>query len=304
MPSLSTVRQFNRKFSPPYVPTAVIVGGTSGIGQGIAEVFGQITNGNSRIIIVGRNRAAGEEIVSLLPKSTAPGVQHEFVQCDVSVMKNVQNATQDILSRVDKINFLALTPGIMTTNGYQETEDGVDKKLAVHYYGRWKFIQGLLPALMKAKEVGEDAKVLTVLSSGRGGKPDLDDLDLKKSYSVSRAAKAAESYNDFMVEEYAERNSELTFIHAAPGGVRTNLIASSPSAWMRAASPIINVLAHALTVTKEECAEYMWYGILNSGKGAVKIGSKGIEIGSEVGYVGSEIERKAVWEHTAKVTHT
>ncbi|KAF8999690.1 NAD-P-binding protein [Cyathus striatus] len=304
MPSLSVARQSNRNFSPQYVPTTIIVGGTSGIGQGMAEAFGQITNGNSRIIILGRNRAAGEEIVNRLPKSTAPGVQHEFIQCDVSVMKNVQNATLDILARVDKVNFLVLSPGFMTTNGYEETEDGIDKKLAVHYYGRWKFIQGLLPVLTKAKEAGEDAKVMSVLGAGHGGKPDLDDLDLKKSYSTSRAARAAEGYNDLMMEEFAEQHPELTFIHASPGGVRgTKLLAASLTPWMRVISPIVDVLVQPLTVTKEECAEHMWYGILHSGKGAFRMGSKGNDLG-KVGYVGNDIERKALWEHTKKATDT
>lgn len=33
----------------------------------------------------------------------------------------------------------------------------------MHYYARWKLIGDLLPALKKAKEAGEDAKVLSVL---------------------------------------------------------------------------------------------------------------------------------------------
>jgi hypothetical protein len=58
----------------------------------------------------------------------------------------------------------------------------------------------LMPLLRKAKEQGEDAKVITVLAPGNGGKIDLNDLGLKKSYSTSNAAYSAPTYNDLMVE--------------------------------------------------------------------------------------------------------
>jgi NADP-dependent 3-hydroxy acid dehydrogenase YdfG len=45
-------------------PVAVFVGGTSGIGQGMAEAFNRHTKGNSRIVLVGRNRDAAEKIIS------------------------------------------------------------------------------------------------------------------------------------------------------------------------------------------------------------------------------------------------
>jgi hypothetical protein len=71
-------------------------------------------------------------------------------------MKNVNEVTKELLTRLPKINFLVMTPGIMTTKGRDETEEGIDRKLAVHYYARWKFVSDLLPALKKAKELGED----------------------------------------------------------------------------------------------------------------------------------------------------
>lgn len=45
-------------------PVAVFVGGTSGIGQGMAEAFNRHTKGNAHIVLVGRNRDAAEGIIS------------------------------------------------------------------------------------------------------------------------------------------------------------------------------------------------------------------------------------------------
>lgn len=60
---------------------------------------------------------------------------------------------------------------MITLNGRDETSDseGLDKKLALHYYARWKFIKDLIPLLRRAKDAGEDAKVLSVLGAGHGG---------------------------------------------------------------------------------------------------------------------------------------
>lgn len=202
MSSLAAIRASNAAFkhSSSHLPVAVFVGGTSGIGQGMAEVFANNTKGNSHIIIVGRNRDAAQRILSSFPKPDSGSVAREFVQCDVTLMKNVQEASQDILARYPKINYLIMSPGIMTLDGRTETTEGIDKKLAVHYYARWKFLQDLLPGLRKAKDDGEQVAVMSVLAAGKGGAVDVDDLALKNGYSLSKAALVAPTYNDLMAE--------------------------------------------------------------------------------------------------------
>lgn len=52
MPSISAVRKANELFKPSYLPVAIFVGGTSGIGQGLVEAFARHTNGNAHIMYV------------------------------------------------------------------------------------------------------------------------------------------------------------------------------------------------------------------------------------------------------------
>jgi NAD(P)-dependent dehydrogenase (short-subunit alcohol dehydrogenase family) len=198
MPSLTLARASNAAFQASYQPVAVFVGGTSGIGKAMVERFARFTKGNSSIIIVGRNRAAAETIFASLPPAERSA--REFIQCDATLMSNVHTASQEILSRYSKINYLILTPGVLTLEGRDETSEGIDKKLAVHYYARWRFIYDLLSSLERAKEAGEEAKTLSVLGTGKGGEIDVDDLGLKKSYSLSNAALAAPTYTDLMME--------------------------------------------------------------------------------------------------------
>jgi len=213
MLSLATIRATNAAFvhSSSSPPVAVFVGGTSGIGEGMVLTFAEHTKGKSNIVIVGRNQAAAERIFASIPAqpSGSDKSAREFVQCDVSLMKNVQTATEDILSRYSKINYLVMSPGILTLSGRDETTEGIDKKLAVHYYGRWKFINDLLPAIKKAKDDREQGVVMSVLAASKGGAINLNDLALKNTYSLLNAALAAPTYNDLMME--ASRFQKIFF---------------------------------------------------------------------------------------------
>ncbi|KAJ7268208.1 NAD(P)-binding protein [Mycena haematopus] len=302
MPSLSTVRAFNAAFSPSYTPVAIFVGGTSGIGQGTAEAFARHTKGNAHIVLVGRNRAAAEAIIKTFPKPTVSGVKHEFVECDVTLMKNVHRVAGELLTRLPKINFLVLSPGVMTMNGRNETEEGIDRKLAVHYYGRWRFIRDLLPAIEAAHKAGEDAKVLSVLAAGHGAKIDLEDLGLKKSFSVANAAVAAPTYNDIMVNDFAARYPGISFVHSYPGVVATNLLKSSDTRVMRAANTFLMPLFTPFTYSVQTSGEHQLYALLKAGPGAVRTNDRGDDIGLSKAYFGSPEAMSKLWKHTEEAT--
>lgn len=80
-----------------------------------------------------------------------------------------------------------------------ETEEGLDKKLAVQYYSRWSFIHGLLPAIRAARDANEDAKVMSIFAAGYGGPIDVDDLGLKKRFNPVISGPCS-TYNDLMCE--------------------------------------------------------------------------------------------------------
>ncbi|KAF5370546.1 hypothetical protein D9757_010138 [Collybiopsis confluens] len=307
MPSISHIRAANAAAlsATNYLPVGIFVGGTSGIGEGMAEVFAKHTSGNAHIILIGRNRAQAENIISRFPKPTQPLAKHEFLSCDVTLMRNVRSVSEEIRSRVQKVNFLMMSPGYMTTSGRNETEEGIDRKLAVHYYARWTFIKELAPLLDKAKVEGEDAKVLSVLGAGVGRSIDVDDLGLKKIYSVANAAAAAPTYNDLMLEGFAARHPTVTFAHANPGPVNTNILSSAEMSSVT--KTLISVAMSALSffiTSKEDCGEYMFNGVLNTAKTpgvAWRISSQGEDLAKKR-YYGTESERKRLWEHSIEAT--
>ncbi|KAF9531431.1 hypothetical protein CPB83DRAFT_849013 [Crepidotus variabilis] len=305
MVSLASIRSSNAAVTHPARPVALFVGGTSGIGEGMARAFGRHTNGNADIIIVGRNKAAADGILSSLPlpdvASTSPPVVREFIQCDATRMKNVDATTRDILSRYPKINYLIVSTGILTMAGRDETEEGIDKKLALHYYARWKFIQDLLPSVNKGKTEDETGSVMSVLAAGMGGSIDLGDLGLKKTFSLKNAAMAAPTYNDLMMESFYEKHPSLSLIHSYPGFVRTTLAATSPSVIIRGSSFLMNTVFRPLTTSADDCAEYMWHGIYSTANkaGAWRINASGEDIGKK-SYYGDEEQRTRLWNHTSE----
>ncbi|CAE7223465.1 unnamed protein product [Rhizoctonia solani] len=109
MPSLSVVRGANLAAVPKYRPTALFIGGTSGVGQAVAEALAQVTNGNSHIILCGRNKVVADKIIEGFPKT--PDSKYEFEQCDATLMSSVRNTTSSLVGRLPKLNYLVLSPG-------------------------------------------------------------------------------------------------------------------------------------------------------------------------------------------------
>ncbi|KIK64399.1 hypothetical protein GYMLUDRAFT_220927 [Collybiopsis luxurians FD-317 M1] len=312
MQRITAVRASNASISFPYVPTAVIIGGTSGIGQGIAEAFARHTKGNAHIILVGRNRAAAESIISTFPRpsispsASDPGVvkpKHEFLSCDATLMQNVSSASSQLLQLAPKINFLILCPGFSTL-GWEETkEEGLDKRMALHYYARWKFIQDLMPALINAQQSGEDAKVMSLLTTNRSGpKVNLDDLGLKKSKPFSTSIMTT-IYSDLMFDELTLRHPTLTFVHAYPGWVRTNIGSASPSAFIRGASKPVQGLLKPWMTPKEDVGEFLLHGLIRTASkpGSWRLNEFGEVMVGKHEYAEDLITRKKLWEHTEEV---
>ncbi|KAL1716811.1 hypothetical protein EV715DRAFT_274735 [Schizophyllum commune] len=302
MPSLTAARAANAAFKFTANPVnAVFVGGTSGIGHGMASALARATKGNARIVIVGRNQAAAKELIASFPSPA--NTLSSFIPCDVTLMRNVHAAAKEIKLQLPTINYLVISAGFFSLNGRTETEEGIDRKLAAHYYARWTFINDLLPQVKAAQEKGEEAKVMSVFSAGHGGPIDVDDLGLKRTYSLKNAAEQGTTYNDLALEEFASRNPTISFSHIYPGGVRTGIIKNSNSFLIKAVSYALYPLAYLASVPEEVCADYMTYALLHAKPGFSRFDNHGDDIGRK-NYDGTEEQRKKLWEHTVEETRS
>ncbi|KAJ7503896.1 hypothetical protein B0H11DRAFT_2352784 [Mycena galericulata] len=248
MPIPTVAKSSNASFHPSYVPVAIFVGGTSGVGQGMVEAFARYVHGRAHIIVVGRNEHAAAEITARLPKppaGEASGWTHEFIPCDVSLMANVRTACVLIGAKVERINFLVLTAGYNSMVNFAITSEGLDLLLAMRYYYRFA--------------MGQDAKVMSVLGAGRGSpkRPiDLDNLGNNVKARTGRIRVALRSmivsadYTDAMLAHFAAGNPAIAFTHIHPEVVQTSALRVDFDGLLTPLSWLINWILPFLSVSQ------------------------------------------------------
>ncbi|KAJ7839195.1 hypothetical protein B0H13DRAFT_2102308 [Mycena leptocephala] len=283
MPTLAVAEASNAAFSPDYIPVAVFAGGTSGVGQAMAEAFARQTNGRAYIILIGQNAAAASAIIATFPKpAESDGWMHEFVQCDATSMAGIRALCAGLRVRLERINFLLLTAAGPKANSLLEcgeTAEGLDNHLAMRYFARYVYTKELLPLLLNAREQGQHAHVMTILGAGLGFKIPSDDLGLdearRRTIKFSRSVAAFKgmmrgaAYNDGLIAWFGAQHRNIAFTHIYPGQVATAGKEFNPG-WLL--TPLAWVVGYMRTIVpQDECAQYMLYALLEPEGGGVFI---------------------------------
>jgi NAD(P)-dependent dehydrogenase (short-subunit alcohol dehydrogenase family) len=158
------------------------------------------------------------ELYHLNPEGSAT-----FIQKDITLIRSVDEVCADLRVKEPIINALFLTAGYMTLKGRRESEEGLDKKMAVNYYARMRFVVDLMPNLTAAADAGQLSRVNSVLAAGSEGDVRVDDLDLRHNFTLHAALAHCTVFTDFMMEEFAKRYPGTTFMHSYPGTVKTGI---------------------------------------------------------------------------------
>lgn len=257
MVSLSDVRAHNATLKQlPSGLVAIFVGGTSGIGLFTAREFVRNTT-SPHVYLVGRNASEATKIIAEL-RAINSSSTIDFIQKDVSLLRNVDEACAEIKAKERHINLLFMTCGYFVFKGRDETSEGLDRKLALHYYARMRFAQQLTPLLTaaSASQPGALSRVVAVLDPqpGLATTPNWTDLSLKTHFGLKACAVHASAMTNLFQSRLAAQFPNTSFVHAYPSGVETNggRDAFGPFAFL---SKALFKLAKALTVPQQESGE-------------------------------------------------
>ncbi|MEA3203398.1 MAG: hypothetical protein QOI63_1073 [Thermoplasmata archaeon] len=199
--------------------SALVTGGTSGIGRAIAQ---GLARQGYRVTLLARSldRAAQtrQAIVAELPEAVV-----DVVACDLSVLASVRKAAAEVRKRNDRLVVLVHCAGVFLPER-KVSYVGVEATFATNYLGPFLLTHELLPLLRRSAP----ARVVSVASRYGGAKIDFEDLNLeKRDYSYLKAVPASKLAQVLFTQELAERltGTGIVVNAAHPGLVaRTKLL--------------------------------------------------------------------------------
>ena len=197
---------------------AIISGGTSGVGLSIAK---NLIASNYNVVLIGSNGAKGKRIEASLNEQYPKQV--EFVQLDLSNLRDTKKFTTDFISKNAKLDLLVNTAGIFSPNRIV-TNEGFEKTFAVGYLSAY-LLSTKLACLLEKAAYGRIANVSGIKSMIVKKKLDFDDLSFSKNYSMINTAittiHAKTVLTEILAEKFANQGIDVNSFH--PGAVKSDL---------------------------------------------------------------------------------
>src|SRR6266513_6037616 len=124
---------------------ALVTGGSSGIGLGIAKRFAQE---GARVFITGRRQSQLDEAVASI------GVNAAAIQGDTTDLADLDRIFEEIQAQAGRIDVLAVNAGVYELGTLGEiTEEHFDKTFNTNVRGLLFAVQNALPLLTKGSSV-------------------------------------------------------------------------------------------------------------------------------------------------------
>jgi NAD(P)-dependent dehydrogenase (short-subunit alcohol dehydrogenase family) len=159
----------------------LVTGSTSGLGRAVAL---RLASTGSHIIVHGRNRERGLEVVSEIEGEGIGSAK--FYAADLASFDQVREFAETILRDYDRLDVLINNAGIHLApeDGRQVSADGHELTFAVNYLSGFLLTRMLLPRIIASVP----SRIVNVSSRGqRNAVIDFNDVMLERNYNDSQA---------------------------------------------------------------------------------------------------------------------
>jgi NAD(P)-dependent dehydrogenase (short-subunit alcohol dehydrogenase family) len=197
---------------------AVVTGANTGVGFATARVLAER---GAQVVLACRDVGKAKRAARIV--EAASGALVSVARLDLASLASVREASQELLSRYDRIDLLINNAGVMEPP-YVRTVDGYELTLAANHLGPFAFTGLLLERLLATQE----SRIVTVSSEGHArGAIDFDDLQSENGYSAGHAYYQSKLANLLFAYELDRRlrgaGADTSSLACHPGIVLTNL---------------------------------------------------------------------------------
>jgi hypothetical protein len=201
----------------------------------------------------------------------------------------------------------------MVTHSNIDTKEGLEISFALSYYSRMRLTSNLLPLLLQSQQ----PRVVGVLNGGKENAMLDDDLGLEKRCTMTTVMTHTVTMHSLAFELLAEHNKKITFLHAAPGLVKTSIFSSmkapesSGILWRvlhMMAQGFLGIVQQILGISPAEAGERQAFNLTSDSYGP---GAWRVDQSNEKVPAGELMEKykesagpEKVWEHTSRTFET
>ena len=226
----------------------IITGGTSGLGYRTAFILAK--DSKNKIILIGKNKAKGNQAVKSLTNETY-NKNISFLQADLSSISETSSLKEKLANK--KIDVLINNAGALFYSRL-ESVDGIEKTFALNHLSYFV----LSNLLLKNKIIKNGARIINVASGAhRGVDINLDDIEMVNKYNGWVCYKKSKLCNILFTKKLSELASKnnITVNCLHPGFVKTSFGTNNTGV----IGLIIEFLMTLFAIKVEEGAETIIY---------------------------------------------